>query len=201
MGAQFNLDKIILDNVGNKGFFIESGGADPTDQNNTHLLELAGWTGLLVEPKLDFNQAYSKLRPNSIVENYILVSKDYVGDTIEADCSHWMMGGVDNTHSLPNWNPTTYPCIPLNKLLEKHNISEVTLFSLDVEGYETNVLNGVDFNKVFFHILIIENHIQKGQLDDFSFLEELGFYKKHTTTGNHEFYINEKSEYFNTFTV
>jgi hypothetical protein len=41
MSAQNNIDNIILNNVGNTGFFIEAGGSDPNDQNNTILLELS----------------------------------------------------------------------------------------------------------------------------------------------------------------
>jgi hypothetical protein len=70
MSAQNNIDNIILNNVGNTGFFIEAGGSDPNDQNNTILLESVGWTGLIVEPKPEFNYAYKSMRPNSIIENY-----------------------------------------------------------------------------------------------------------------------------------
>ena len=55
MSSQNNIDNIILKNIGTSGFFIEAGGSDPNDQNNTHLLEINGWKGLVVEPKTEFN--------------------------------------------------------------------------------------------------------------------------------------------------
>jgi FkbM family methyltransferase len=200
MSSQNNIDNIILKNVGTSGFFIEAGGSDPNDQNNTHLLELNGWMGLVVEPKSEFNHLYQRIRPNSIIENYVLVSSEHKEDTILGDFSHYMMGGVVNTHNFPNWFPTTYPCITLENLLKKHNIKEVTFFSLDVEGYEIEVLNGINFNDVFFHILVIENHDQKGSKDDFSFLEKFGFDKKFELS-QHEFYINRNSKFYDTFSL
>jgi phosphoenolpyruvate carboxylase len=87
----------------------------------------------------------------------------------------------------------------LDKLLKKHNISEVTFFSLDVEGYEMDVLNGINFNDVFFHVIVIENHWNK---DDFSFLEKFNFIKKYALPiHNHEIYINTQSPYFKTFII
>ncbi len=199
MGAQNNIDEIILKNVGKDGFFIEAGGSDPRDQNNTELLEINGWKGLIVEPKLDFNSLYANIRPNSILENYVLVSDDYNEDRISGDFSHYMMESVLNIHGL-HWNPIEYPCITLNKLLEKHNIKEVTFFSLDVEGYEREVLNGINFNDVFFHILVIESHIVNGVKETFDFLNTFGFEKK-TTINQHDFYVNNKSQYFQTFNI
>lgn len=197
MGAQNNIDEIILKNVGKDGFFIEAGGSDPRDQNNTELLEINGWKGLIIEPKKDFNHLYSHLRPNSILENYALVSDDYDKETVLGDFSHYMMGGVLNIHGL-NWNPTEYPCTTLNKILKKHNITEVTFFSLDVEGYEKEVLNGIDFNEVFFHILVIETHIVNGEKETFDFLNDFGFENK-LVVNQHNFFINKKSKFYKTF--
>lgn len=132
--SQINIDQIILNNIQSPGFFIEAGGSHPEDQNNTKLLELNGWKGLIVEPKTDWNDLYRTIRPNSIVENCVLVNKDHQEETIEGDFSQYMMGGVINYHNFANWNPAKHPCAPLSKLLKKHNIFDVTFFSLDVEG-------------------------------------------------------------------
>jgi FkbM family methyltransferase len=204
MSSQNNIDHIIINNIKDPGFFIEAGGSDPRDFSNTELLEANGWRGLIVEPKTEFNQIYESLRPNSIVENLVLVSNEYEKETIMGDFSHYHMGGVENIHGL-NWNPTEHKCSTLDKVLKKHNINEVQFFSLDVEGYEINVLNGLNFDDVFFHVLCIENHgkwAENGDLiyDNFDFLNKFGFYKKYTVS-QHEFYINEKSQYYNTFLI
>jgi hypothetical protein len=62
MGAQNNIDFDVLEIFGKNKIFVEAGGSDPQDQNNTSLLEKNGWKGLIVEPKKDFNFKYSNLR-------------------------------------------------------------------------------------------------------------------------------------------
>jgi hypothetical protein len=47
--------------------------------------------------------------------------------------------------------------VTLNSILEKNNApTYIDLLSLDVEGYELEVLKGVDFNKYTFMLLVIE---------------------------------------------
>jgi FkbM family methyltransferase len=200
MSSQNGIDEIILKNLGTYGFFIEAGGSDPREQNNTYLLESNGWKGLIVEPKTEFNQSYTLIRPNSIIENCVLVSSDYKESTIMGDFSHHMVGGVINIHNLRRWNVSSYPCTTLDFLLKKHNVKEVEFFSLDVEGYEIEVLNGINFNDVFFHVIVVENHEQKGYKDDFSFLENFNF-EKRFTINQHEFFINKDSKYYVSFSL
>jgi len=200
MGAQFGIDGIIIRNLGTNKFFVEAGGSDPEDQSNTATLERNGWSGLVVEPKLDFNERYKRYRPNTIVENYVLVSNDYVNDYIEGDFSHYMMGGVLNIHN-KSWNPKPYPAIQLYKLLDKHQITEVDFMCLDVEGYEEQVLKGIDFNKVMIHVLDVENHKLLGVDQDFSFLEDIGFKKIGLIENSHEIYVNKNSPYIETFQI
>ena len=38
------------------------------------------------------------------------------------------------------------PCITMEKLLNNHGIQNIDFFSLDVEGYELNVLKSINFN-------------------------------------------------------
>lgn len=39
------------------GMFVDVGGNDPINCNNTYLFEKAGWTGIAIEPQTDFNEA------------------------------------------------------------------------------------------------------------------------------------------------
>jgi hypothetical protein len=46
--------------------------------------------------------------------------------------------------------------ITLTELLIKHNIHKIDFFSLDVEGYEIDVLNGLDFSIFRPKFILIE---------------------------------------------
>lgn len=191
MGAQFDIDQMVLRNFGREKIFVEAGGSHPDDQNNTFLLEQNGWKGLVVEPKHDFNNLYREWRPNTILENYILVSKDYIGETINADINQYMMGGVINIHNR-EWNPQPHPCTTLDNLLKKHAMNEIHFLSLDVEGYEREIIDGIDFNDTFIHLIVVEIHNINGELTNFDYLSKFGF-EKIGERNQHTFFINRES--------
>jgi hypothetical protein len=48
------------------------------------------------------------------------------------------------------------PCATLSSLLDRHGMHSVDLLSLDVEGYEVNVLKGLDFTRHRPRFILIE---------------------------------------------
>lgn len=157
------------------GFFIEAGANDGISQSNTFLYEKEfGWNGLLIEPNPLKCLQCKNNRPNSIVENYALVSNSYGNDHIDGDFTH--EGYADSLISMvldegdwcddilrdakktkkKNFNIIKVPAITIDKLLEKHNIKKIDFFSLDVEGYEISALNGFDIEKYLPTYMLIE---------------------------------------------
>jgi hypothetical protein len=62
----------------------------------------------------------------------------------------------------------------LQSILDECGISHINLFSLDTEGYELNILKGIDFSRTTFDYLLIE--IYTHQYDEIvSFLLQKGF--------------------------
>lgn len=152
------------------GFFIEAGANDGLSQSNTRYFEqYKGWKGLLIEAIPDLANKCKKNRPKSIVENYALVSNDYLLDNIEIHYCN-LMSVIENDvvninkhiqegqklFPKENTHPINVPAITLDKLLEKHKIQTIDLLSLDVEGYEINVLKGLDLEKYRPKFLLIE---------------------------------------------
>jgi len=191
--SQFGIDSYIINIFGNNnGIFLETGSSHPFDQNNTFALEQRGWSGLLVEPRTDYNNDYRIFRTNSILENYALVSKSYDKDYVEAfahDSGHMSnMTGIWNTDQKVIW-----PAITLEKLLKKHEMKKIDFFSLDVEGYEHEVLDGIDFNYTEFGVMIIETHdyTWNNKTDDFSYLENFNYTYIDKLSPNHQIWINK----------
>ena len=62
----------------------------------------------------------------------------------------------------------------LQSILDELGITHVDIFTLDVEGYEYNILQGIDFNKVVFEYLLIEIYTNEYK-KIVRFLQEKGY--------------------------
>ena len=171
-----NLDTLMLEYINyTDGFFVEAGANDGLSQSNTALYEFDyGWNGLLVEPNFKKYLDCKKIRKNSIVENYALVSSNYThkiikGDFDNQDCENSLMSMVIDDGDYQDDNLLYYrnekvknnkiievPVITIDELLTVHKISKIDFFSLDVEGYEISVLNGMDFSNIRPKYFLIE---------------------------------------------
>jgi len=159
------------------GFYIEVGGSDGVTQSNTWHLEMyKGWTGILVEPNLEAAQKCCANRPNSTVFNYALVSKDckdsevkLLRRTVYSDDPGLMSSISDSPiHQNSNWSaPATdidkteefiVPTATLTDILESCEVNSIDFLSLDVEGYEIEVLNGLDLKRFCPKVILIEWH-------------------------------------------
>ena len=173
------------------GFFIEAGGADGVTQSNTwHLEKNRNWSGILVEPDPDAAVKCRNNRPLSNVFNYALVGNNYTKDEIKMLKRIWYNGDPGLTSStydsiineLPNWqgftNEFNIQTTTLNSILEATNLNgkKIDFFSLDVEGYELEVLTGLDLKRFSPKIILIEWHLDvddiKNVLDETHRLEE-----------------------------
>jgi FkbM family methyltransferase len=167
------MDKKIIALFQNKsnGTFIEIGAADGVDQSNTLLLERKfGWTGLLVEPVKEQFEYCKSIRKDSKVERYILTSFDDLSVSKEIYCIDLGSLVADNNldtllgekQILKFHEKNTdalveeVPSNTLDSLLKKHNITEVDIFSLDVEGFELNVLDGFSSKSCKIRYLLVE---------------------------------------------
>ena len=190
--SQHGIDTLVYNifNQKNNGFFIEAGASCPDDQNNTAFLEYRGWKGMLVEPIISYNETYKITRPNSILENYALVEKDYQHTTIEfGHAASGLESGVTPLH-INQYNHYPVPCCTLDFLLRKHNITNVDFLTLDTEGYEHHVLQGIDFNYTNFKLILLEIHSYEdsslNNTDNFSYLCAHGYKQYKNIITKHE---------------
>lgn len=139
------------------GFYIEAGAYDGVLQSNTkYLEEKYGWTGLLVEPSPKVFESLQKNRPNNININKCLVSSTYESNKIDFALDNGPMASVNNMRNIKDAEIIKVECDTLENILDANNIKQIDFMSLDTEGYELEVLRGMNLQKHRPKYLMIE---------------------------------------------
>jgi len=136
------------------GFFIDIGANHPTEINNTLYFEKIGWKGFAFEPQQYFVDLWKQARTTPClpyvigaekkVVNFNLCESDVLSSVVE--CDPTMKGSMMAEQ------------VRLDDFLLERNISSVDFISIDVEGYEMQVLQGIDFKKIKIGCIVIENN-------------------------------------------
>ena len=169
------LDHLLLEIMNFKnGTFIEVGAYDGVKYSNTKLFEECyNWKGILIEPSEVLFSELCKNRPNSKCFQCALGSFEENNAYGYGDFDGHPMSSL--TERIDRPADTKVLIRSLQSILDECNINHVHFFSLDTEGYELNILKGIDFKKTTFDYLLIE--IYSHQYDQIvSFLSSKGYY-------------------------
>jgi FkbM family methyltransferase len=128
------------------GFYIECGANDGLFQTNTLFLEHRGWSGLLIEPSPNaFEDLILNRSPiTNYFENCALVRSNKML-FVYGDFDGHPMSSVNSVRRGTE-TKLKIEAKTLQTILNCRNITKVDFFSLDVEGYELEVLKGLDFS-------------------------------------------------------
>ena len=156
------------------GFFVEVGANDGFSQSNTYYFEkLQGWKGILIEPIPELFKKCVKERSNSIVFNCALVPTGYDYETVTmlysnlmslvrgarksaiADLEH-AQAGMRVQNDVKEVYEIIVPARTLTSIFDEAEVLQIDLLSLDVEGYELNVLQGLDLDRYKPKYMLIE---------------------------------------------
>lgn len=161
------------------GTFVELGAYDGLNQTNTLWLERRGWRGVLIEAVPDFAAACRRHRPLARVVNAACVGRDHPGGEVElhqvglmslvdgarepADQEAWIRRGEE----VQKIARTTCraPARTLSSILDELGVGQVDLLSLDVEGFERQVLDGLDLARHAPTLMLVEDSKAGGLLD------------------------------------
>ena len=151
------LDKKILKYINfYDGYFIECGANDGVDQSNTWYFEkYLNWHGLLIEP---LTKQFIELKKNRSQKNHFynvaLCGDENINSIqiIENDLVSTSPNEFNKGKKISNFDAKT-----LTKILDEISAPNlIDFFSLDVEGFEDQVIQGINFNKYNFKFFLIE---------------------------------------------
>lgn len=170
--AAFDLDHKLKQYLDfNNGFFIEVGGNDGLEQSNTYWFErFRGWRGLLVEALPEKARLCARNRRRSQVVHAALVADDSIKSirlkvanlmtyipgqrTPEQDAAH--LDAAMSAYRVTEVPEIEVPATTLAALLDQRGGSPADFFSLDVEGYEVPVLQGMDPERHRPRLILVE---------------------------------------------
>lgn len=139
------------------GFFIDVGANHPLKFNNTAYLEKElGWSGLAFEPQKELANLWKKERQTECVPVALGKSEEKIKFYRDGDCgdSCYMKSGKSFK---PRRESYFVRQKRLQDILDQRKIAVVDFMSIDVEGYELEVLKGVDLQKTHISCILLEN--------------------------------------------
>lgn len=177
--SQWQQDLFALWALGGKrgGFFVEFGGADGLLHSNSFLLETGyGWDGVLIEPLQRFflisqyvrNNTYRYCGaidpgyPERVSRLCLLDSRQ--GSVLE-DYDPFLMGDPGSGTPLRRLGRVTVPGFNLNRILRLAPGQRVDLMTVDTEGAERPILEGLDFSVADIAVLCVEVNGRKGDIE------------------------------------
>lgn len=159
-------------------YYVEIGANDGVSQSNTLTLELfLGWKGILIEPASSTYRLLlgNRSRRRNKLARAACVSFDYSGENVEllyanlmsivkgidSDVDDIVKHAKDGEKFLPPGAAITselVPALTMNSILQAAKAPQsIGLLSLDVEGAELEVLQGIRFDEYQFHAIVVES--------------------------------------------
>jgi len=158
--SQFGQDCFVFNEIfkGRKnGYFVDVGGSHPTKMNNTYLLEINGWEGIAFEPQEHLRSLWPTKRRARCLHHVIGATNSTVV-FFEGERGENGLSGVDGYNKCSQgYKKIEMEQRSLESIFDEYGIKKVDYLSIDVEGYEMNVLRGIDFSRVEIRLIGVEN--------------------------------------------
>lgn len=147
-----------------KGIYVDVGSYHPFRHSNTYLLYKAGWNGINIDPRPGSKALFDKFRPRDINVEAGIASQD-------GNMTYYMLneGSTMNSFSKDNLvqlgvfdqvtRKVDVPVYKIGSLLDQYpQIKDIDYLNIDAEGFEMEILSGLDFSSIPPKVISIEQN-------------------------------------------
>ncbi|AKL97702.1 FkbM family methyltransferase [Endomicrobium proavitum] len=186
------------------GFYVDVGANAPILGSVTKHFYNMQWTGINIEPLKEEYELLSKDRPNDINLNIGIADKkgelefyiDGAGTTCSQDIADNYKKDKDSLKKI------TVPVQTLTDVLDRHinKDKEIHFCKIDVEGFERNVLEGLDFKKYRPFLFCIEATYPGTSIPCHHLWEDIFLDNDYVLVfsyGGNRYYADKKGKYYN----
>jgi FkbM family methyltransferase len=187
--SQYGEDRIIDKLLGYKarGYYVDIGANDPNLMNNTRRFYNKGWSGINCEPNYELFKKITRYRKRDINLNagvgsgkgeltFYEMSANTLSTFNKASADYYVKEGYRIIRTIK------VPIITLGEIFDKLG-NPVDFLSLDVEGYEMEVLESNDWQKNRPTLMLVETNQDSGTISDY--LNNINYrlvWKNHTNS-------------------
>jgi FkbM family methyltransferase len=183
------------------GFFLDVGAHDGVSLSNSKSFEEHGWTGICVEPIPDVFAQCQQVRSRVVnaacvgeAEETVTLKVDHSGlfAGIRTDDSHAIRSYEVRTGGDPGFYSVTVPAMRAADLLRPDD-PPIDFVSIDVEGTEIDVLQGLDLQRNQPRVLVVEALTDPAREALDAYVERFGYRLARSVVCNH-FYVRRASD-------
>jgi FkbM family methyltransferase len=195
--AEFETDKIIREtyfpDLTFKGTIVEVGGATPEFLSMSKHFKDNGWRAVVIEPNPKFVEEHKTV--NNEVYQYACSDENKFGEFTIVEQQVNAYGGVVTDHSFSSiaikesyltktnlslsdlkTKKIQVEIRRLDSILQDLNIDTVDILSIDVEGWELDVMLGLDTEKINCKLIVVENFLNDIEYNNY--FEKIGYVLK-----------------------
>jgi len=150
------------------GFYVDVGANDPSDDSVTRSLYERGWSGINIEPLARHIRALQAQRPRDINLCVAVGAQEGEIEIFDTAVRGWATANADVARAhRANGVQVRVNKVPLRRLagiLAEFAPAQVHFLKIDVEGFEEDVLRGMDFARWRPWVVVVEVTAPNSQL-------------------------------------
>jgi FkbM family methyltransferase len=170
------LGRVFRDRI--DGFYVDVGAGDPVELSVTKWFYDLGWSGINIEPNPTF---YQKL----VAERARDVNLQCGAGAIEGDALYFQLSANELSSFDPDVRaraaaagmpvvPRDVAVLPLTRILDRHsNGRAIDFLKIDVEGWEREVLTGLDLQHYRPTVILVEATLPTTRIESHSKWEDI----------------------------